>query len=244
MHLAAAAGVAVTAVFGPTDDKATHPPWRRPRDPDASGVVPALHAARVPARSSVHARRRRPGGARVGAKDAVKPAVFLDRDGTLIEDVGYLDSLSRVAFYPWTVDAIRMLNRAGLPVVVVTNQSGVARGMFDVALVDETHRAIDARLAAGGARVDAYYYCPHHPDGPVAAYARSCDCRKPGRGMIDQATARSRPRSGSVLRRRRHVDRRAAGSGGRCAIDSRADRQGARTGEGAGSRRGSRRGGG
>ncbi len=119
----------------------------------------------------------------------MKPAVFLDRDGTLIEDVGYLDSLSRVAFYPWTVDAIRMLNRAGLPVVVVTNQSGVARGMFDVALVGETHRAIDARLAAGGARVDAYYYCPHHPDGPVAAYARSCDCRKPGRGMIDQATA-------------------------------------------------------
>ena len=119
----------------------------------------------------------------------MKPAVFLDRDGTLIEDVGYLDSLSRVAFYPWTVDAIRMLNRAGLPVVVVTNQSGVARGMFDVALVGETHRAIDARLAAGGARVDAYYYCPHHPDGPVAAYARSCDCRKPGRGMIDKATA-------------------------------------------------------
>jgi D-glycero-D-manno-heptose 1,7-bisphosphate phosphatase len=119
----------------------------------------------------------------------VKPAVFLDRDGTLIEDVGYLDSLSRVAFYPWTVDAIRMLNRVGLPVVVVTNQSGVARGMFDVALVGETHRAIDARLAVGGARVDAYYYCPHHPDGRVAAYARSCDCRKPGRGMIDQATA-------------------------------------------------------
>ena len=119
----------------------------------------------------------------------MKPAVFLDRDGTLIEDVGYLDSLSRVAFYPWTVDAIRMLNRVGLPVVVVTNQSGVARGMFDVALVDETHGVIDARLAAGGARVDAYYYCPHHPDGLVAAYARSCDCRKPGRGMIDQATA-------------------------------------------------------
>jgi len=119
----------------------------------------------------------------------VKPAVFLDRDGTLIEDVGYLDSLSRVAFYPWTVDAIRMLNRAGLPVVVVTNQSGVARGMFDVALVGETHRVIDARLAEGGARVDAYYYCPHHPDGTVAAYARSCDCRKPGRGMIDQAAA-------------------------------------------------------
>ena len=118
----------------------------------------------------------------------MKPAVFLDRDGTMIEEVGYLDSLSRVAFYPWTVDAIRMLNRA-LPVVVVTNQSGVARGMISEAFVGETHRAIDAHLAAGGARVDAYYYCPHHPDGCVAEYARCCDCRKPGRGMIDQAAS-------------------------------------------------------
>jgi D-glycero-D-manno-heptose 1,7-bisphosphate phosphatase len=117
------------------------------------------------------------------------PAVFLDRDGTMIEDVGYLDNLSRVAFYPWTVDAIRALNRAGLPVVVVTNQSGIARGLFSEAFVDETHRHVDARLAAGGARVDAYYYCPHHLKGTVATYARSCECRKPGRGMIDQAAS-------------------------------------------------------
>ena len=113
--------------------------------------------------------------------------MFLDRDGTMIEDVGYLDSLSRVAFYPWTVDAIRAINRAGLPVVVVTNQAGVARGLFGEAFVAETHRYIDAHLAAGGARVDAYYYCPHHPKGTVAAYARGCECRKPGRGMIDRA---------------------------------------------------------
>lgn len=117
------------------------------------------------------------------------PAVFLDRDGTMIEDVGYLDTLSRVAFYPWTVDAIRALNHAGLPVVVVTNQSGIARGLFSGAFVDETHRYIDARLAEGDARVDAYYYCPHHPKGTVAAYARDCECRKPGRGMIDKAAS-------------------------------------------------------
>jgi D-glycero-D-manno-heptose 1,7-bisphosphate phosphatase len=116
-------------------------------------------------------------------------AVFLDRDGTIIEDVGYLEALDRIAFYPWTVDAIRMLNRAALPVVVVTNQSGIAQGLFDEAFVAETHRAIDARLAAGGARVDAYYYCPHHPHGRIAAYARACDCRKPGRAMIDRAAA-------------------------------------------------------
>ncbi len=115
--------------------------------------------------------------------------MFLDRDGTMIEDVGYLDALERVAFYPWTVDAIRALNRAGLAVVVVTNQSGVARGIFTEAFVGETHRVIDARLAAGGARVEAYYHCPHHPDGTVAPFARTCDCRKPGRAMIDRAAA-------------------------------------------------------
>ena len=116
-------------------------------------------------------------------------AVFLDRDGTMIDDVGYLDSLSQLAFYPWTVDAIRTFNRAGLKVVVVTNQSGIARGMFTEAFVEQTHREMDARLAAGGARVDAYYYCPHHPDGRVAGFARGCGCRKPGRGMIDQAAS-------------------------------------------------------
>ena len=117
------------------------------------------------------------------------PAVFLDRDGTMIEDVGYLDALDRIDVFPWTVDAIRMLNRAGFLVVVVTNQAGIARGLFTEAFVQETHRHLEARLEAGGARVDAYYYCPHHPDGTVAAFTRRCDCRKPGPGMIAQAAA-------------------------------------------------------
>jgi D-glycero-D-manno-heptose 1,7-bisphosphate phosphatase len=116
-----------------------------------------------------------------------RPAVFLDRDGTMIEDVGYLDRLDRVAWFPWTVDAIRALNRAGLPVVVLTNQSGIARGFFTESFVDETHRHMTAVLAAGGARVDAYSYCPHHPSGTVSEYARRCDCRKPGRGLVDRA---------------------------------------------------------
>jgi len=117
----------------------------------------------------------------------VKPAVFLDRDGTLIEDVGYLDRLDRIALFPWTVDAIRALNRGGFLVVVITNQSGVARGFFTEAFVEETHRHLSGRLAAGGARIDAYYYCPHHPDGTVAAYRRQCDCRKPASGLVDRA---------------------------------------------------------
>ncbi|PYR51134.1 MAG: D,D-heptose 1,7-bisphosphate phosphatase [Acidobacteria bacterium] len=117
-----------------------------------------------------------------------RPAVFLDRDGTIIEDVGYLDTLDRVAFFPWTVDTIRALNRAGLAVVVVTNQSEIARGLFTDAFVEETHRYLTARLETGGARVDAYYYCPHHADGTVAEYSRRCDCRKPAPGLIDRAT--------------------------------------------------------
>ena len=114
-------------------------------------------------------------------------AAFLDRDGTIIEEVGYLDRPERVVFYPWTIDAIRVLNRAGITVVMVTNQSGVARGFFSEAVVDEVHRHMAAMLAEGGARIDAYYYCPHHPDGKMPGYAQACDCRKPGRALVDRA---------------------------------------------------------
>ena len=114
-------------------------------------------------------------------------AVFLDRDGTIIEEVGYLDRPERVVLYPWSADAIRALNRAGLRVVMVSNQSGVARGFFTEAVVDEVHRHIADVLEAGRAHIDAYYYCPHHPDGKVARYAQPCDCRKPGRGLVDRA---------------------------------------------------------
>ena len=115
------------------------------------------------------------------------PAVFLDRDGTLIEEVGYLDRIERVVLYPWSIDAIRVLNRAGLRVIVITNQSGVARGYFTEAVVDQLHEHISALIAGGGARIDAYYYCPHHPDGSVEQYKLRCECRKPGRGLVDRA---------------------------------------------------------
>ncbi len=118
---------------------------------------------------------------------AARRAVFLDRDGTIIEEVGYLDRPERVELYPWSIDAIRAFNRAGLIVVMVTNQSGVARGFFTEAVVDEVHQHMAAILAEGGARIDAYYYCPHHPDGKVEGYAQACECRKPGRGLVDRA---------------------------------------------------------
>ena len=117
----------------------------------------------------------------------MKPAVFLDRDGTVIEEVGYLNRLDRVALFPWSVDAVRVLNEAGFLVIVVTNQAGVARGYFDEALVNDAHALIESRLNAGRARIDAYYYCPHHPDGAVEAYRVACDCRKPQAGMLLRA---------------------------------------------------------
>src|SRR5262245_57231830 len=114
-------------------------------------------------------------------------AVFLDRDGTLIEEVGYLDRPERVALFPWTIDAIRVLNQSRLAVVLVSNQSGVARGFFTEAVVNEVHQRLADLLAEGGARIDAYYYCPHHPDGKLPQYAQKCACRKPGRAMVDRA---------------------------------------------------------
>jgi len=118
---------------------------------------------------------------------AFERAVFLDRDGTIIEEVGYLDRPERVELFPWTIDAVRVLNRAGLAVVLVSNQSGVARGFFTEDIVDAVHQRMADLLAEGGARIDAYYYCPHHPDGKVPPFAQKCDCRKPGRGLVDRA---------------------------------------------------------
>ena len=144
----------------------------------------------------------------------MKPAVFLDRDGTVIEEVGYLNRLDRIAFFPWSVDAIRVLNHAGFLVVIVTNQAGVARGYFDEALVRDAHALIDRRVREGGARIDAYYYCPHHPDAAVEAYREACDCRKPRPGMIHRAAREHGIDVGALVRRRRPMARRADGAGG------------------------------
>ena len=118
---------------------------------------------------------------------APRAAVFLDRDGTLIEDVGFLERVDQVQVYPWTTDAVRRLNEAGLAVVVTTNQSGVARGILTEEGIRSVHRHLSSILEAGGARIDAYYYCPHHPEGTIQAYTRVCDCRKPSPGLVDQA---------------------------------------------------------
>jgi len=115
------------------------------------------------------------------------PTVFLDRDGTLIEEVGYLSHLDRIALYPWSIESVKLLNRAGFKVVVVTNQAGVARGLFDEDFIDEAHRFLDQKFGDGGAMIDKFYYCPHHPEASVEAYRCECDCRKPKAGMLWKA---------------------------------------------------------
>ena len=117
------------------------------------------------------------------------PAVFLDRDGTLIEESGYLDRLDRLAIYPYTVDAVRLFNRAGFAVIVISNQSGIGRGLVRESFVAEAHAHISAYLKAGGASLDAFYYCPHHPDATLAAFRQRCECRKPAAGMLTTAAA-------------------------------------------------------
>jgi D-glycero-D-manno-heptose 1,7-bisphosphate phosphatase len=119
----------------------------------------------------------------------VKRGVLLDRDGTLIEEVGYLDRLDRVQLFPYSVDAVRLLNRAGFAVVVTTNQAGIARGFFDEAFVQSTHQYLATMFGAGGATIDAFYFCPHHPDAIADAYRGPCDCRKPKPGLLRRAAA-------------------------------------------------------
>jgi len=112
--------------------------------------------------------------------------VFIDRDGTLNEEVGYLNHLERLVLLPRSGEAVRLLNEAGLVTILISNQSGVARGLFPESLVREVHEKLAAMLAGEGAHLDAIYYCPHHPDHGPPDLRKACGCRKPATGMIDR----------------------------------------------------------
>ena len=116
-------------------------------------------------------------------------AVFLDRDGTLVEEVPYLHRPEQVALLPGAAAAMRALADAGFALVVVTNQAGVARGHYGEAAVAATHRRLAELLAAEDVALDGIWYCPHHPEGQVPAYARACPGRKPRPGMLHAAAA-------------------------------------------------------
>jgi D-glycero-D-manno-heptose 1,7-bisphosphate phosphatase len=112
----------------------------------------------------------------------MKPAAFLDRDGTIIRDTEYLRDPDQVELLPGAARAIRRLNDAGMPVIVVTNQSGIARGLLTEQDYERVRMRVDKLIAAEGARIDASYHCPHHPD-----FSGACECRKPGIKLYSDA---------------------------------------------------------
>lgn len=119
-----------------------------------------------------------------------KPAVFIDRDGTVNEQVGYLNHVSRLTVFPWSAPAIKLLNDHHYLAVIVSNQSGVARGYFPVSLVNEVHQRIERVLEQEEAFVDDILFCPHHPAGRVPEFSKLCECRKPSIGLIERACER------------------------------------------------------
>jgi D,D-heptose 1,7-bisphosphate phosphatase len=114
-------------------------------------------------------------------------AVFLDRDGVINEEVGYLDDLDKLKVIPSAYEAIRLINESGMQAVVISNQAGVAKGLFTEAFVQETNDNLQTMLNRQGAYINKFYYCPHHPTEGTEPYRQICDCRKPAPGMLLQA---------------------------------------------------------
>ena len=115
--------------------------------------------------------------------------VFLDRDGTICEEVGYIDSIEQMKLIPRSGEAVRLLNQSGFKVVVITNQAGVARGFLPESRLQQLHAELNRQLREKGAYVDAIYYCPHHPTEGTPPYLLECDCRKPATGLLHRAAS-------------------------------------------------------
>jgi D-glycero-D-manno-heptose 1,7-bisphosphate phosphatase len=118
-----------------------------------------------------------------------RPAVFIDRDGTLTDEVGYVNHPSRLRLLPRSAEAIRRLNAVGTPAVVVTNQAGLARGYFSEEILRAVNESLVEQLARAGARLDGIYVCPHHPTEGEPPYRARCECRKPKPGLLRRAAA-------------------------------------------------------
>jgi len=198
MHVAAAVETPVLAIFGPTDAQATGPLGAHSRivrepvpcSPCLLRECPIDH--RCMTRVTVdHVLREALGllGSTLGSRLSAlgSPAAFLDRDGTIIEDVGYLGDPAGIRFIPGAVEALQRLQRSGYRLILVTNQAGVARGLITEADVRRVNDRLAALLAEAGVRLDGIYYCPHHPEHGPPEYRRECACRKPKPGMLHQA---------------------------------------------------------
>jgi len=114
-------------------------------------------------------------------------AIFIDRDGTLNEDIGYVSTPDELILYPWAAEAVRLVNSSAFRAIVITNQSGIARGMYSEQTLGAIHERMITELAREGARIDSVYYCPHHPDIGSVEFRKDCNCRKPRTGMLDAA---------------------------------------------------------
>ncbi|HWF62327.1 MAG TPA: lipopolysaccharide heptosyltransferase II [Nitrospira sp.] len=207
MHIAAAFGVPVVAVFGPTDWRTTAPYGQeRSMVREAVDCAPCLlrecpidhrcmtritvdrvYEAAVQQLNSLSGLSRLSGQDKTDRRDQIDQTnilsgytIFLDRDGTLNPDLGYINSPDQFELFPGVPEALARLKRAGARLIVVTNQSGVARGFLTRDDLDAVHMKLKHLLDGAGASLDAIYFCPHHPDN-------GCHCRKPNRGMIDQA---------------------------------------------------------
>jgi heptosyltransferase-2 len=195
MHVAAAVGVPVVAVFGPTDGGATAP------------LGGGHRILRAPVPCSPCLLRECPidhrcmGGIgvervlqevrdvlEVGEGGGRRAAAFLDRDGTIIEELGYLKDPDQVRLIPGAIEALQALQRAGFRLVLITNQAGVARGLLTEADVHRVNERVRTLLAGSGVRLDGIYYCPHHPEHGPPEYRVDCRCRKPNPGMVERAT--------------------------------------------------------
>jgi lipopolysaccharide heptosyltransferase II len=189
MHVAAAVGAPLVALFGPT-----HPGWTGPR-----GADPVVHGSRLPCApcflKTCPYGRPSPCLAGIDAEQVAgevleraqrggRRAIFLDRDGTLLDLVPYLHDPAQVRLVPGAAEALRAARQAGFALVVVTNQSGIARGLFREEDVTRVHARVQEALAPAGVAIDRFYHCPHHPD-----FTGPCDCRKPEPGLYRRAAA-------------------------------------------------------
>ena len=195
MHIGGALDVPLAAVFGPTNPLTTAPLGRARLIRSAAPCAPCLKRE-CPLPRQICFDDVTPERVAAAALELIEgedlragssPAVFLDRDGTVNEEVDYLRSPDQLRLIAGSARGIAALNRAGFKVVVVTNQSGLARGLFTPADLDLVHARLREMLAAEGAHLDGLYFCPHHPQGAVPEFSRECRCRKPAPGLFEDA---------------------------------------------------------
>jgi D-glycero-D-manno-heptose 1,7-bisphosphate phosphatase len=117
------------------------------------------------------------------------PAIFLDRDGTINEEMGYINHIDRFKIFPFVAESIKIFRESGFKTILITNQSGLARGYFTEELLNVVHQKLINYLSENGTQLDGIYYCPHHPTEGIGKYKKECKCRKPNTGLIEQATS-------------------------------------------------------